>query len=216
MTSSGTDYSLLWRGINVWKCSQCWSQYIFLLLASISPSAEDSCPWANTWLLKPCAGIRHSPITRACNGSNHCLSAPCFKEEKGLHHINRRKNKKVSPLSRDRKVNDTQQSGFLQTSHTLDKGSRSVPGPSQSATNPLSLFVPRCFCKRDTQSSSLYQGCGLSGEKDTSGIRRGNRFQSLHLTRDMLDINLAGWHQNTMWDLILWKVHHKSWWKQMS
>lgn len=51
---SGTDYSLCWRGINVWKFSQCWSQYIFLLPPPIAPSAEDSCPWANTWLLKPC------------------------------------------------------------------------------------------------------------------------------------------------------------------
>lgn len=25
----------------------------------------------------------------------------------------------------------------------------------------------------------------------------------------MLDINLAGWHQHEMWDLILWKIHHK-------
>lgn len=91
-----------------------------------------------------------------------------------------------------------------QTSHALEKGNRLVPGPLQSAFNPLSLFGQRCVCKRDTQSSSLYRGCGLCGEMDTSGVRSGNRFQSLHLTKDMLDINLAGWQQHEMWGF-----HHK-------
>lgn len=27
----------------------------------------------------------------------------------------------------------------------------------------------------------------------------GTDFKSLHLTKDMLDINLAGWHQHEMW-----------------
>ena len=58
----------------------------------------------------------------------------------------------------------------------------------------------RHVCKRDTPSSSLYRGCGLRGEMDTSGVRSGNRFQSLHLTKDMLDINLAGWHWHEKWD----------------
>lgn len=71
---SGTYYSLCWRGINVWKFSQCWSQYIFLPPHSISPSAEDNCPWANAWLLKPCAGIQHSPMTPSCNRPNRCVS----------------------------------------------------------------------------------------------------------------------------------------------
>lgn len=44
---SGTDYSLCWQGINVWKFSHCWGQCISLL-PPISPSAEYSCPWANT------------------------------------------------------------------------------------------------------------------------------------------------------------------------
>lgn len=70
-----------------------------------------------------------------------------------------------------------------QTSHALENGNRLVPGPSQSASNPLSLFGQRCVCKRDTPSSSLYRGCGLCGEMDTSGVRSGNRFQSLHLTK---------------------------------
>lgn len=88
----------------------------------------------------------------------------------------------------------------MQTSHALEKGNKLVSGPSQSASNPLGLFGLRCVCKRDTPSSSLYRGCGLCGEMDTSGVRSGNRFQSLHLTKDMLDINLAGWHRHEMWD----------------
>lgn len=95
------------------------------------------------------------------------------------------------PLSADIKVHKAKPSDFLQTSHALEKGNRSVPRPSQSTSNPLSLFGQRCVCKRDTPSSSLYQGCGPCGEMDTSGVRSGNRFQSLHLTKDMLDINLA-------------------------
>lgn len=98
---------------------------------------------------------------------------------------------------------------FLQTSHALEKGNRSVPRPSQSASNPLNLFGQRCVCKRDTPSSSLYQGCGLFREMDTSGVRSGNRFQSLHLAKDILDIKLAGWHKHEMWGLILWEVQHK-------
>lgn len=79
-----------------------------------------------------------------------------------------------------------------------DLSNRSAPGPSQSASNPLSLFVQKCVSKRDPPSSSLYRGCGLSGEIDTSGVRRGKRFQSLHLTTDMLDINLACWYRREM------------------
>lgn len=48
------------------------------------------------------------------------------------------------------------------------------------------------------------EGVDCVGEMDTSGVRSGNRFQSLHLTKDMLDINLAAWHQHEMWDF-----HHK-------
>lgn len=40
----------------------------------------------------------------------------------------------------------------------------------------------------------------MSGEMDTSGVRSRNRSQSLHLIKDMLDINLAGWHHHKMWD----------------
>lgn len=117
--------------------------------------------------------------------------------------------KSAIPLCADQKANEAEQSDFLQTSHPLKNGSRSVPRPSQSASNPLNLFGQRCVYKRDTPSSSLYQGCGLCGEMDTSGMRSGNRFQSLHLTKYMRDINLAGWHEHEMWDLILWEVHHK-------
>jgi len=92
--------------------------------------------------------------------------------------------------------------------HALDKGSRSVTGPSQNDSNPLSLFVQRCVCKQDTPSSPLYQGCGLSGEIDTSGVGSGNRLHSLHLTKDMQDINLAAWHLRKMWGLIMWKIQH--------
>lgn len=113
------------------------------------------------------------------------------------------------PLGADQRAKKAGQSDFLQTSHALEKGNRSVPGPSQSAYNTLSLFGQRCVCKRDTPSSSLYWGCGLCGEMYTSGVRNGNRFQSLHLTKDMLDINLAGWHQHEKWDLVLWEVLHK-------
>lgn len=82
-----------------------------------------------------------------------------------------------------------------------------MPVPSQSESNPLNLFGQRCLCKRDTPSSSLYQGCGL--EMDTSGVRNRTRFQSLHLAKDILDIKLGGWHKREIWDLILWEVHHK-------
>ena len=80
------------------------------------------------------------------------------------------------PLFPDQRADEAEQSDFLQTSHALEKDNRSVPGPSQSASNPLSLFGQKCVCKQDTPSSSLYQGCGLCGEVDTSGVRTENRF----------------------------------------
>lgn len=110
------------------------------------------------------------------------------------------------PPCADHRDDKAEKSDFLQTSHPLERDNRLVPGPSQSAYNRLSIFVQRCVGKRDTLCSSLYQGCGLCGEMNTSGVRSGNRFQSLHLTKDMLDINLAGWHKHEMWDLILWEV----------
>lgn len=102
-----------------------------------------------------------------------------------------------SPISLcvDQRADEIEQSDFLQTSHVLEKGNKSVPRASQSASNPLNLFGQRCACKQDTASSSLYQGCGLCGEIDTSGVRSGTRFESLHLTKDTLDIKLADWHK---------------------
>lgn len=113
------------------------------------------------------------------------------------------------PPCKDETADVAEQSDFLQTSHALEEDRRWVPGASQSAYNPLSLFGLRCVYKQDTASSSLYRGCGLCGEMYTSGVRSGNRLQSLHLTKDMLDINLAGRHQHEMWGFILWEVHHK-------
>ena len=86
------------------------------------------------------------------------------------------------------------------TSHAPEKGNTSVSGSSHNAPNPLSLFGKRLFCKRDTPSSSLYRGCGLCGEMDTSGVRSGNRFQSLNLTKEVLDMDLASWHSREMLD----------------
>lgn len=85
------------------------------------------------------------------------------------------------PCSRLQREHEADQSDLFQTYHALQKDNKSAPGPSQRAYNPLSLFGQKCVCKQDTPSSSLYRGCQLFGEVDTSGVRRGSKF-SLHLT----------------------------------
>lgn len=118
------------------------------------------------------------PWRRACNRPNRCVFQLCvFMKKSGLHRVCEQKAMSLSVQIKGLK---------RQTSHALEKGNRLVPGPSQSTSNPLSLFGQRCVCKRDTPSNSLYRGCGLCREMDTSGVRSGNRFQSLHLTKDIL------------------------------
>lgn len=121
-------------------------------------SAEDSCPWANAWLLKSCAGIKEpSPMTqRLWEADPPCLPAPRIPEEKG------------SALCLHAKgpgciCADT--GGLMeQNSHGTGKGDRLVSRPSQSASKPQSLFGERRFSKQDTASSSLYRRCGLREE----------------------------------------------------
>lgn len=72
------------------------------------------------------------------------------------------------------------------------------------------VYLGRVLFANEIHNRARYtEGVDCVGEMDTSGVRSGNRLRSLHLTKDMLDINLASWHQHEMWDLILWKVHHK-------
>lgn len=85
---------------------------------------------------------------------------------------------------------------------------RKATGWCQGHHNVLPIhwvYLGKDVSANESPSSSLNRRCGLSGIIDTSGARTENRFQSLHLTKDMLDINLAGWHQHKMWDLFCGK-----------
>lgn len=123
-----------------------------------------------------------------------CLSVRCLSPREGAC-VGSAGKRPPFALCADQVADNEELSDFFQTSRALEKGNRLVPGHSQTVPSPLSLFGQRRVCKRDAPSSSLYRGCGLRGEMDTSGVRRGNTFWSLHLTNDMVDINLAGWHQ---------------------
>lgn len=52
------------------------------------------------------------------------------------------------PPCADQRADKADSSDFLQTSQALEKGNKSVPGPSQNASNPLSLFGKRCLQTR--------------------------------------------------------------------
>lgn len=114
------------------------------------------------------------PWRPACNRPNHCFSQPrVFMEGKGS----------ASCLQAQALSLSFQIKGPIKQSSLIScrppmlwrKATGWCQRPSQSASNPLSLFGQRCVCKRDTPSSSLYRGCGLCGEMDTSGVRSGNR-----------------------------------------
>lgn len=167
---------------------------------SPSLSAKDSCPWANTWLLKALcwnATLSHDagPVTGLTVVSR--ASAPFF----------------------------------------WWRGSPPCPVSSPKLCALLLADLP-CTGERQQVSASTLAKCFQSTEciwaemclQTRYSIKLvivrvwtawGNRhiwhgewdqiseLHSLHLTKDMLDINLDGWHQCEMWDLIPWEVHHK-------
>lgn len=158
------------------------STFSSLLTPSPSP-AEDSCPWANAWLLQPCAGIKtHSHDTEALTGwsavsfgstipekkgSTQCLCA------KGLSYIcaDTRGWLSKTPMAHRKAT------GWCHSPHKVPSNSRVYLGREVSTNKTLHPV-------RYTEGVDCVS-------KNTSGVISETRFSCLHLTEEMLHINLS-------------------------
>lgn len=196
---SGTDYSLCWRGINVWKFSQCevsiFSSFLPPSLPLLRTAASE--PTHDYWSL----ALEYDalPWRRACNRPNRCVSQlRVFMRNGGLL-----ASKSVVPVCTDQKEPRKQSSLISSRPPMLW---RKATGRCQSPHKVLPIHW--VYLGRDVSANEILrlarytEGVDCVGKWTHLAWGVGTDFKSLHLTKDMLDINLAGWHQHEMWDLI--------------
>lgn len=156
------------------------------LLTPSPQSAEDSYPWANAWLLKSLAGIKTlSHDTEALTGWSAVSPSSTYSWEKGSAQC-------LHAKSPGYICADTEWEGGwwskTATAH-MKRPQVGVTALAECLQAPESIWGEKFVQTRHCIQFVILWVWTV--RKHTSGVRSETRFEGLHLTPDMLDVNFG-------------------------